>query len=197
MKFLRHALVALLLCSGWTTAEICAKGKLTPNIYMFGFSASFADSTVYFTNIQKMDSAWTDTKTKFLLGRDIYTYQLKEYMTHDLSLPNRTCIVMYAKNQKEADKKYAKLKKLYTVKSQGGYDVRYLTPEEFKFNDTNMFEEEEETPMTKAEKKAAKEAEKQKKKEQAKEKREKRTRPDGKGGPGMPPPNGGQRPSMH
>ena len=36
-------------------------------IYVYGFAASFNDSTVYFTDIQQVDSAYIDSKTK--IGR--------------------------------------------------------------------------------------------------------------------------------
>lgn len=74
-KIIKTAIMALVLCSGWTL-QTTAKGKMEPR-YVFGFSASFADSTVYFTDIQKLDSTWIDTKSKFLLGREQYSSQLK------------------------------------------------------------------------------------------------------------------------
>ena len=39
--------------------------KHTPG-YICGFATSFNDSTVYFTDIQYMDSTYTDSKTGFL-----------------------------------------------------------------------------------------------------------------------------------
>ena len=51
-----------------TTTE--AKIKVAPKLYIFGFSASFKNSIVYLTNIQELDSAWVDSKSKFLCGRD-------------------------------------------------------------------------------------------------------------------------------
>lgn len=141
MKFLKLALVALFVGSG-TTLHTYAKSKVTP-CYVFGFSASFADSTVYFTDIQKLDSTWLDTKTKFLLGREEYSLQLKQYF-NDMKKPNRTCIVMFATDKKKIDKKYKKLKETYTVKAKGGYDVHYLNHGDFTFQPVYMGIEEEE-----------------------------------------------------
>ena len=113
-----------------------------PSIYIFGFSASFTDSTIYMTNVQKVDSAWIDNKSKFLLGRENYSYQLRNYLSDKLHLKNRTCLVMYARSRKEAEKKYLKLKKLYVEESPGMYDVRYIDEGDFKFQTIDMSYEE-------------------------------------------------------
>lgn len=107
-------------------------------IYVFGFAASFNDSIVYFTEMQLMDSVWMDTKNKFLLGRDNYSYQLRDYLRDSLDMPYRTCIVMFAEEKKDIDKKYAKMKKLYTVDSNGSYEVRYLSLNDFAFTALDM-----------------------------------------------------------
>ena len=49
--------------------------------YVFGFASSFNDSTVYFTDIQELDSAWFTSKNKFLIGRENYSYQLRDYLS--------------------------------------------------------------------------------------------------------------------
>ena len=38
-----------------------------------------------------------------------------------------------SKKLKKAEKKYVKMRKLYTEKSAGRYDVRYITENDFKF----------------------------------------------------------------
>lgn len=151
-KTIMIALAALVLCSG-LAIQVSAKNKVEPR-YLFGFSASFADSTVYFTDIQKIDSAWIDTKTKFLLGRDEYSGQLKRHFA-SMDMPNRTCVVVFDKDIKKAEKKLRKLKETYTVKAKGGYDVRYMTKADFEFAPVYMGldEEEQQAETTKKEKK--------------------------------------------
>lgn len=139
-KSLNIVIAALVLCSGWTL-QTTAKSKVAPR-YLFGFSASFADSTVYFTDIQKLDSTWIDTKTQFLLGREQYTAQLKRHF-NSKKMPNRTCIVMFGKDLKTAEKKMKKLKDTYTVKAKGGYDIHYMTKADFEFSPVYMGIEEE------------------------------------------------------
>ena len=83
MKSIKIALTALILCSGFAL-QVSAKQKIEPR-YLFGFAASFADSTVYFTDIQKVDSAWIDTKTKFLLAGYANAMAHAKEITFDIS----------------------------------------------------------------------------------------------------------------
>lgn len=99
-------------------------------LYMYGFAASFNDSTVCFTEIQQLNATWVDSKTGFLYSRDNYSYQLRENLQGKGS--NRpTCITVYAKTRKEIEKKYANMKKRYAT--NGRYDIKYLTSQDFTF----------------------------------------------------------------
>ena len=132
MKLTNKVLIAMLFIA-MLGGKATAKGIVT-KVYMFGFAASFTDSIVHFTNIQAVDSAWTDQKTKFLLGRDNYSYQLKSYLTEKLSMPHRTCIVVFNTDRAKLEKEYVKMKRLYTEKKAlGKYDVKYLEESSFKF----------------------------------------------------------------
>ena len=153
-KNIKIAIAALIFCSG-LALQATAKGKVSPR-YLFGFSASFADSTVYFPDIQKIDSTWVESKTDFLLGRDEYALQLKGYFNSN-KMPNRTCVVLFGKDLKTAEKKLKKLKETYTIKAKGGYDVRYLTKADFKFEPVYMgIDDEQPVEKPKKEKKAKK-----------------------------------------
>lgn len=118
----------LLLGIGTATAQTQQKKKETykTSVYMFGFSASFNDSIVYFTDIQKVDNVLLEKKTHFLVSRDQYSYQLRDFLANQKGQPNRTCVTMFATNRKSAEKEYLELQKLYTVKAKGKYDVRML-----------------------------------------------------------------------
>ena len=140
MKILKYILFSLLLAVAMPT-EMQAKRMKTPKMYMFGFSASFQDSIIYMTDVQEVEGAWYDTKTKFLLGRQHYSYQLKDYLANNKQQPNRVCVVMFALTRKEAEKKFIKMRKEYTVKAKGKYDVRYLTITDFKFEPVDMSEQ--------------------------------------------------------
>ena len=152
-------LAAAFLC---TTGMASAKDVVTPKMYMFGFAASFSDSIVHFTDIQEVDSVWIDGKTKFILGRDNYSYQLREYLSSQ-SLPHRTCIILYNPDRTKLEKEYQKMQKLYgpDKKGQLHYDLRTVTQPAFRFHAIDMTAEEEVVPEPK---KPAKPAKKEKKK---------------------------------
>lgn len=137
--------------------------ELTP-IYMFGFASSFNDSIVYITEIQQIDSAWIDSRTKFLYGRNSFSEQLSDHLTASGS-PNMTCMVKFAKTRKDIEKNFIKLTKRYLEK--GSYQVKRIDENTFKF--VNVIPDSPEITYTREQIKAAKKEEsmliKQKKKE--------------------------------
>lgn len=146
MKRLFCAAAVLLMTMGTLSTAVEAKPKQVPKVYIFGFSASFKNPVVYLTDIQELDSAWIDSKTKFLLGRDTYSTQLKDYLTQSVNDAHRTCVVMFSTEKAKAEKKYMKLKRTYTVKAKAkdGYDVKYLDRKDFSFETVDMSPSEEE-----------------------------------------------------
>ena len=98
----RYILLALILLT--MSLGMTAKNKTVQKVYLYGFSASFKDSVVYFTDIQELENVSVAERTGFLYGLD----------------------------RKRIEKKYLKLKSKYTKK--GNFDVRYLKADEFKFN---------------------------------------------------------------
>ena len=114
-----------LLCSLGISAENRPK-----TVYMYGFAASFNDSTVYFTDIQQVDSAYIDHRTKFLYSRSNFSYQLRNYLANQ-GFANATCITSFALSRKEAEKKYLALRKRYI--SAGRNTIKYIKESDFKF----------------------------------------------------------------
>lgn len=68
-------------------------------VYAFGVAASFNDSIVYYTDIQVLDSVELD-KNGFLPKRDLYTYQLKNYLEYNLKKPDYTCMIYFSETGK-------------------------------------------------------------------------------------------------
>ena len=132
MRYYKYILMTLLFC---VAMGADAKRIQPKHMYIFGFAASFKDSVVYMTEIQDVPNVWYDTKSKFLLGRDNYSAQLKEYFRDKLQMPDRVCMVIFAKTIKKAEKKYLKLRKKYLSdkKHTSTYEVRYVTTQDFKF----------------------------------------------------------------
>lgn len=124
---MRKLILTLVVALTALTASAVNKPE---RVYMYGFAASFNDSTVYFTSLQEIDSVYIDSKTKFLYSRDNYSYQLRDYLSAH-GAENYTCTTVFALNRKAAEKKYAKLRKRYT---QGGkYTVKDLSKTDFFF----------------------------------------------------------------
>lgn len=121
--------IVILTVTALLSTMIFAANRKT-KLYIYGFVTSFNDSTVYFTEIHEIDSAWIDKKTGFLYSRDNYSYQLRDYMKKKgYRFP--TCITSYAKNRKKIEKKYTKLKKKYTENKN--FNVKYIPLNEFKY----------------------------------------------------------------
>lgn len=137
--YLKYMLMTLLVCVAMGAQ---AKQIKTSHMYMFGFAASFKDSVVYMTEIQDVQGAWYNTKSKALLGRDNYSLQLKEHFREKMQMPDRICMVIFATSIKKAEKKYMKLRKKYIgdKKHPSSYEVRYITTQDFKFEAIDMGE---------------------------------------------------------
>lgn len=169
MNHLKHALFTAILLAASAYMPASAKNIMVPKAYMFGFIASFNDSIVFFTDIQEVDSVWVMEKKKTILaGRSNYAYQLRDFFEKNFNLKNRTCVVICDTKRKNVEKKYAKMKKQYTVKNANKYDVHYIDATEFKFRPVNMDDSDQEVVT------------------QTKKKKDKKQKPpkDGK----MPPP---------
>lgn len=105
-RYILLFLLALMCHSGWSANK-------PSKVFMFGFAASFNDSTVCFTDIQEVDSAYIDTKTKFLYSRENYSYQLRDYLQGQ-NFPSPTCVTVFALKKKDLEKKYQQMRKKYT-----------------------------------------------------------------------------------
>ena len=114
MKVLKIALALAIAAISSFTAH--AKNDPT-TAYMFGFASSFSDSTVYMTSVQRVDSVYLTHKKLFLDNRENYSLQLKEYL-ESIGAPKRTCIVIFDRNFKKAEKKWTKLHDRYTKQAK-------------------------------------------------------------------------------
>ena len=132
--------MAMLLLLAATPHQAQAKRVIAPTMYMFGMAASFNDTIVCFTDIQRIDSAWVDKTTGFLQSRDIYSSQLRTYLNDAKRLPSRTCVVFYNTKREKLEKTFVKMRRLYTKGKDGQahFDLRMLDPDEFSFQPTDL-----------------------------------------------------------
>lgn len=87
--------------------------EVIKEVYAFGVAASFNDSIVYFTEIMPLDSATISRKTSELSNRDLYSYQLKNYIEEKKGKKNYTCMIFFAKNKAKLHKEISKIRSKY------------------------------------------------------------------------------------
>ena len=138
MKLTRYLIAAALLAAVMIPTRLTARIVVAPKIYMFGFAASFNDTIVHFTDIQTVSSVDVEKKTGFLCYRESYSAQLRNYLTEQ-QMPYRTCMVFYDKNMNKLQKKFVKMKRLYSGTGKKGRkattrnDIRMIDINDFKF----------------------------------------------------------------
>ena len=141
MKLRKYIIAAALVVAATLPATAQSSKDAVERVYMFGLAASFNDTIVHFTEIQPIDSAWLSKKNKFLMGREQYSNQLRDFLAQQQQMPARTCIVFYDRKLGRLQKKYLKMKKLYTTGKKGEKtrnDIRTLMAGEFSFKNVNM-----------------------------------------------------------
>ena len=137
MKQPRTLLSLLLLfavtCSALAIGPLRSKTKDTPHkkkvVYAFGFAASFRDTLTFITEIQELDSVKLERQTHFLPLRDLYSYQLKDYLETNLEKTNYTCMIFFNKKLKKLQKQMNKIKTEY---SRSG-NLNLLETKDFRF----------------------------------------------------------------
>lgn len=127
MKFIKVLVplfFVMMVCSAFMPKDK-AKG-----VYMVGVSASFADSLVYFTDIQFMDSVMLDKKTTLLPERNQYSEQLDEYLEQIKGINYRTSFIYFNENKQKLEKVIKKMREQY---KEGGKSILRELGSEFKF----------------------------------------------------------------
>lgn len=139
---LRIIAAALLMATALSVTNLTAKTVTVPKMYMFGFAASFNDSIVHLTEIVEVEKAYIESKNNFLLERHNYSAQLRNYLANQQDMPGRTCVVVSDTKRSKLEKKYMKLKRLYTDKRNSKpIDLRVISAADFRFNRVEIFTE--------------------------------------------------------
>ena len=127
MKYLRILLAVTLvftLCSAFSM-----KKEKEKQVYAFGVAASFNDTIVYYTEFQMLDSVVLD-KRGFLPQRELYSYQLKNYLEYELVKPDYTCMIYFSENKNKLQKEASKVKGKYV---KGNLKLQSIAPSDFSF----------------------------------------------------------------
>ena len=128
MKYVK-ILFAIALVFTMCSAFSLKKDHSKP-VYAFGISASFTDTVVYFTDIQILDSAKV-SKEGFLSHRELYSYQLKNYLEDNQLQQNSTCMIYFSENKKKLEKEATKILNKY--KKNNRMTVSRIDSDEFHF----------------------------------------------------------------
>lgn len=131
MKYVRiffAVALVFMVCSAFSLKK--GKEGKEKAVYAFGVAASFNDTVVYFTDIQVLDSIKLG-KGGFLPKRDLYTYQLKNYLEFDLKRPDYTCMIYFSENKKKLEKESVKVKGKY--KKNKSIVLMPIDPDAFRF----------------------------------------------------------------
>lgn len=128
MKYVK-ILFAIALVFTMCSAFSFKKDRSKP-VYAFGISASFTDSIVYFTDIQLLDSAKV-SKEGFLAHRELYSYQLKNYLEDNRLQENSTCMIYFSENRNRLEKEATKILNKY--KRGKNVIVSRIDSEKFRF----------------------------------------------------------------
>ena len=128
MKYVK-ILFAIALVFTMCSAFSLKKDHSKP-VYAFGISASFTDTVVYFTEIQILDSV-SLSKEGFLAHRELYSYQLKNYLEDNLLQQNSTCMIYFSENRKKVEKEATKILNKY--KKNNRMTVSRIDSDKFRF----------------------------------------------------------------
>lgn len=99
-----------------------AKDNKKDVVYVFGASIAFSDSVVYFTEVQEIEGV--KLVKGFLPHRQMYAYELKDYMNFKEDMPGRTSVIFFSNKRSKLEKKANSVKKHLTERE--GKTVRYL-----------------------------------------------------------------------
>lgn len=103
MKGLRILLFAILaIAIGSMHAKV--KVKQTP-LYIFGYALSPTDSTIYLTNIQRIDTAYMVKKTRMMIARAVYSQQLQQYLEESGNVRGSICTIFFNEKKDKLEKK--------------------------------------------------------------------------------------------
>lgn len=139
---MKHMKVVLAVMLMLTTASAFSKKSSDKEkgktVYAFGVSASFVDTVVYYTGIHVIDSVSLD-KEGFLPTRELYSYQLKEFVEKEYAQKNSTSMIYFADKKKKIDKEYSKLMAKY--KKSKDVTLKEIPADKFKFKKPDLGEE--------------------------------------------------------
>jgi len=123
-------------------------------VYMIGVAFALVDSAVFITDVHRVDSVTIAKKSKFLMDRQLYSFQLQRHLQATyVGGPYVPC-VYFGKSKKKMDRRYLSLYKHYI---QGkGLRVNLIDQTQFRFKPEKYIEVEEQPKSSSKKKKKKK-----------------------------------------
>jgi hypothetical protein len=121
------------------TLEAKPKKVVQKPVYMIGVGFSLVDSMVFITDMQLVDSITIEKKTKFLVDRQLYSFQFQRYLEGAYKGGPYVPSVFFSPSRKKMERKYLSLHKRY-VQSK---DMRMILVDisQFRFKSEKYIEE--------------------------------------------------------
>ena len=133
MRYLKFLFVTFTLLLA-TAGRVSAGDRCEPLMYAFGYAFSFNDSTLYLTNVQKVENVWVRSHAAFVIEQETYSNQLKTFFEND-DVKDMTCGVCFDKKDKHLFKKLDKIKSRYQKRMK---HIRIITIPESEFAFTTI-----------------------------------------------------------
>ena len=134
---------ALLLLTAVGPMEAKSKSKkvVQKPTYMIGVAISQVDSVIFITDLHKVDSVTIQKKTKFLMDRQLYSFQLQKYIEETYKGGPYVTAIFFGHKLRKMENKYLSLHKRY-VQSK---ELRMILVDQgqFRFKPEKYIEENE------------------------------------------------------
>ena len=122
------------------TAEAKKHRVKQKQIYMIGIAMSHIDSVVFITDLQLVDSITIEKKTKFLMDRQLYSFQFQRYLEQTYECAPYVPAVFFGTSRKKMERRYLSLHKRYTQGRQ--LRVILVDQSQFRFKAEEYIEQE-------------------------------------------------------
>lgn len=122
-------------------------------VYMVGVGISLVDSMVFITDMHRVDSVTLEKRTKFLMDRQLYSFQLQRYLEQAYKGGPYIPCVFFSKSRKKMERRYLSLHKRYVQSKE--LQMYLVDQGQFRFK-AEEYIETEETPLPSKKKKKTK-----------------------------------------
>ena len=135
-----------ILCIGllWMACIGSAEAKKqrvkVKQMYMIGVAVSHLDSVLFLSDLQMVDSLTIEKKTKFLMDRQLYSFQFQRYLEQTYECAPYVPAVFFSPKRKKMERRYLSMHKRYSQDMH--YRVILVDQSQFRFKPEQYIEQE-------------------------------------------------------